>query len=256
MPNHPSKNEISETRWSPNPSPAGDENLSDYLFHELNRLSDVLFNIDVMRLDKTYKDPQNIGGTDKGKPRDGDIRYSDGSDWDAGQGKNIYWYDGSQWIAMSGAGGAGDYGQFYDTSNQIAGAINTGQGVTWGGTASSRGVSVDGVDTTKINFTHSGRYYIDFTATIHSENASTKEIYFWPAKNGTDVFNSGMVHSLDTNNHRRTISRSGIFEITAGDYLQAMWATSDTDLDLHGLAASAFAPAIPSATLSVIQVSQ
>lgn len=248
MANAPSKVVKSVNRWTPNPAPSSNEKLSDYLFHELNRLSDVLFNIDVMRLESTHRVPE--------KARAGDIRYSDGSDWATGQGENIYWYDGSQWIAMSAAGGAGDYGQFYDTSNQIAGAINTGQGVTWGGTAYSRGVSVDTVDTTKINFTHSGRYYIDFTATIHSENASAKEIYFWPAKNGTDIANSGMVHSLDTNNHRKTISRSGIFEISSGDYLQAMWATSDTDLDLHGLAASAFAPAIPSATLSVIQVGQ
>ena len=65
-----------------------------------------------------------------------------------------------------------------------------------------------------------------------------------------------MVHTLESNDHRRTISRSGIFDVNSGDYLQAMWATNDTDLDLHGLAASAFAPAIPSVTLSVIQVSQ
>ena len=248
MANARSKVVKSVNRWTPNPAPVSNENLSDYLYHELNRLSDVIFNIDVMRLEQTNAIPE--------KPREGDIRYADGSNWSAGQGENIYWYDGAQWIAMSGAGGAGDYAQFYDTSNQIAAAVDTGQGVTWGGTAYSRGVSVDTVDTTKINFTHSGRYYIDFTATIHSENASAKEIYFWPAKNGTDIANSGMVHSLDTNDHRKTISRSGIFEMSAGDYLQAMWATSDTDLDLHGLAASAFAPAIPSATLSVIQVGQ
>jgi len=248
MANAPVKNIKSVNRWTPNPAPVNNEKLSDYLFSELNRLSDIIFNLDVMRLESTHKAPE--------KPRAGDIRYSDGSDWATGQGENIYWYDGTQWIAMSGAGGAGDYGQFYDTSNQIAGAVDTGQGVTWGGTAYSRGVSVDSVDTTKINFTHSGRYYIDFTATIHSENASSKEVYFWPAVDGTDIANSGMVHTLESNNHRRTISRSGIFEISGGSYLQAMWATNDLDLDLHGLVASAFAPAIPSATLSVIQVSQ
>ena len=117
------------------------------------------------------------------------------------------------------------------------------------------GFSTSSGKSTKINFSNSGKYYIDFTATIHSENASSKEIYFWPAVDAVDLANSGMVHTLESNNHRRTISRSGIFQISAGSYLQAMWATDDTDLDLHGLAASAFAPAIPSVTLSVVQVS-
>jgi hypothetical protein len=35
-----------------------------------------------------------------------------------------------------------------------------------------------------------------------------------------------------------------------------MWAVDDLDLDLHPEAATAFAPATPSATLSIIQVSQ
>lgn len=248
MSNAPNKNFKSVKRFTPTPTPVKDVDLPTYLYNELVKLSDFLVNIDLSSIDETHVAPD--------KSRNGDIRYADGTDWNPGQGKNLYYYDGTNWIALAGAGGAGDHGQFYDTSNQIAGAINTGQGVTWGGTAYSRGVSVDGVDTTKINFTHSGRYYIDFTATIHSENASSKDVYFWPAINGTDVANSGMVHTLESNNHRRTISRSGIFNLNSGDYLQAMWATSDTDLDLHGLSASAFAPAIPSATLSVIQVAQ
>lgn len=238
----------SVTLYEPGPLPEDVDDLGIYLVTELKRLGSILYNQATFRLERIHEEPQ--------RPRVGDIRYADGSDWEPGQGENIYWYDGTNWIAMSGSGGAGDYAQFYDTSNQIATAVDTGQGVTWGGTAYSRGVSVDTVDTTKINFTHSGRYYIDFTATIHSENASSKEVYFWPAINGVDISNSGMVHTLESNDHRRTISRSGIFDVNSGDYLQAMWATNDTDLDLHGLAASAFAPAIPSATLSVIQVSQ
>ena len=249
MANAPSKVVKSVNRWTPNPAPVSNENLSDYLYHELNRLSDVIFNIDVMRLEKTHRDPSD----NNGKPRDGDIRYADGSDWQE-EGQNLYYYNGTQWIPLGGGGGAGDYGQFYDTTNQTAASINTGQGVEWGNTAYSRGVTIDGSDSTKINFSNSGKYYIDFTATIHSENASSKEIYFWPAIDGTDIDNSGMVHTLESNDHRRTISRSGIFQISAGSYLQAMWATDDTDLDLHGLAASAFAPAIPSVTLSVVQV--
>jgi len=78
------KNVKSVTRWTPNPAPSSNENLSDYLFRELNRLSDVVFNLDVMSLGQTNVQPQ--------KPRDGDIRYADGTNWNPGSGQGVYIY--------------------------------------------------------------------------------------------------------------------------------------------------------------------
>ncbi len=92
MPNASVKNVKSVTRWTPNPSPASNENLSDYLFHELNRLSDVIFNLDVMRLEQTNVEPD--------KPRDGDIRYADGTNWNPGSGIGIYAYVGGAWTKL------------------------------------------------------------------------------------------------------------------------------------------------------------
>lgn len=34
------------------------------------------------------------------KPRDGDIRYADGSYWNPGAGKGIYAYNGTAWVKM------------------------------------------------------------------------------------------------------------------------------------------------------------
>ena len=61
MANAPSKNVKSVNRWTPNPAPVNNDQLSDYLFHELNRLSDIIFNLDVFRLEPTNVDPQNEG---------------------------------------------------------------------------------------------------------------------------------------------------------------------------------------------------
>lgn len=249
MANAPVKNVKSVNRWTPNPAPSSNEKLSDYLFHELNRLSDVLFNIDVMRLESTHRVPE--------KARDGDIRYSDGSDWATGQGKNLYYYNGTKWIAFAGGSGAGSYAEFFDTSQQTAALIDTAYPITWNGTDVTDGVSLNVSDTSKIEFTYGGIYHIDMSATIHSTSASSKDVWIWPRINGVDVANSSsMVNSLDTNNHRQTINRSGLFTIASGEYLQWMWATSDTDLDLHGTAASAFGPAVPSATVTIVQVDQ
>ena len=101
MANAPVKNIKSVNRWTPNPAPVNNDNLSDYLFNELNRLSDIIFNLDVMRLEQTNKDPKDTTiGIDRGKPRDGDIRYADGTNWNPGSGIGIYAYIGGAWTKL------------------------------------------------------------------------------------------------------------------------------------------------------------
>ena len=237
-------------KYTPLPIPKGqDEVLVRYLQEELRRISETVNDISDGHLDKVHVEPP--------RPREGDIRYADGSDWNPSQGESLYYFDGTNWITFgSGFGGAGDFAQLADTTNQTVTAINTAQGITWNTTAYSQGISVDGTDASKIYFTHSGKYYINFSCLLHSESSSNKDIWIYPAINGTTITGSGIHHTLASNDHKRTLSKAGIFEITAGDYLQAMWAVDDTDLDLSPEAATAFAPATPSATLSIIQVSQ
>ncbi len=249
MANAPVKNIKSVNRWTPNPAPVNNDNLSDYLYHELNRLSDIIFNLDVMRLEQSNTAPD--------KPRDGDIRYADGTNWNPGQGENLYYFDGTNWIAFAGGSGSGSYSEFYDTSQQTVASINTAYPVTWNGTDVADGVSLNVSDTSKMEFTYSGVYHIDMSATIHSTSASSKDVWIWPRIDGVDVANSSsMVNSLDANNHRQTINRSGLFSLTSGQYLQWMWSTNDLNLDLHGTTASAFGPAVPSATVTIVQVDQ
>ena len=81
----------SVTRWVPNVPPA--ESLEGaYLFEELKRLSDVLVNIDNLRLEITYVEPD--------KPRDGDVRYADGTEWNPGSGVGVYIYISTAWVKL------------------------------------------------------------------------------------------------------------------------------------------------------------
>ena len=80
----------SVNRWSPNPAPVAPEQLPDYLFNELNRLGDIVFNLDTFRLEQTNVEPS--------KSRDGDIRYADGVNWNPGSGgEGIYAYFNATW---------------------------------------------------------------------------------------------------------------------------------------------------------------
>ena len=76
-------------RWSPNPAPVSPEQLPDYLFNELNRLGDIVFNLDTFRLEQTNVEPS--------KSRDGDIRYADGTNWNPGGGEGIYAFFNDTW---------------------------------------------------------------------------------------------------------------------------------------------------------------
>ena len=52
-----SKKIKSVSSWSHNPAPVSTEQLPDYLFNELNRLGDILFNIDMLQLSQTNVAP-------------------------------------------------------------------------------------------------------------------------------------------------------------------------------------------------------
>lgn len=153
-----------------------------------------------------------------------------------------------------GSNAVGSYGAFYTNVEHDAGAVNTATAITWEGTGYSNGVAVDGTTTSRINFTNSGTYAIDFSAELHSENSSAKKIWIWPRINGTDVLNSTIVTTLTSNDDRIVVSRAGMFTVSAGDYLEAVFAVDDIDLDIHGTPATAFAPASPSATISIFGV--
>ena len=188
--------------------------------------------------------------------KSGDSAYQDGlMMWRRSDNKAIVSYDGA-WHPLSEGGGTnqGSYAMFYDTTNQTATSVDTAYGISWNNTAYSNNISIDGTDATKLNFSKSGTYHIVFSATIHSENASSKNIYFFPRIDGVDIDGSTMMHTLDNNNNRKVVTRAGLFTITAGSYIQAMWATSDTDLDLHGETGLSFAPDIPSATITIMEV--
>jgi len=79
----------SVTRYEPGPLPENQEDLGVYVVTELKRLGNILFNQSVMRLEETNTAPP--------KPRDGDIRYADGTNWNPGAGAGIYWFDGTTW---------------------------------------------------------------------------------------------------------------------------------------------------------------
>lgn len=150
--------------------------------------------------------------------------------------------------------GENSYGSFADFTGQTVAGADTATAITFNTSAYSHNVSIDGADASKIVFDRAGIYQLNFSAEITSSSGSTVTFYFWPRINGTDVANSTMVTTLHNNGQKKIISRSGVFDVNADDYLQSMFAVSSTDGSLSTTAATAFCPASPSVTLSVAEL--
>lgn len=171
--------------------------------------------------------------------------------WDRAESQVVVSKDG-EFVALRY--GHSDRMLAYTTATHSAAATNTPYAITWENNPISQHIAVDGTTTSRIVFEHAGTYKIEFSAELLSSNSSSKSIYIWPRINGTDIPFSGFVTTISANGDRIACGRSGLFTVDADDYLEAMFAVTDTALSINGSAATAFAPASPSATIIVTEV--
>lgn len=143
------------------------------------------------------------------------------------------------------------YGTFSSTQEQTAAQNNTAYEITFNTTNIASGFSIE--DNTEITAAYSGLYNFNANVQMTSTNASAKDIYFWVAKNGTNIANSTRIISLAQNSQSLVFNCLWEISLTADDYVEVRWATSDTAMKLSSPAATAFAPATPSILLTVTQ---
>ena len=138
------------------------------------------------------------------------------------------------------------------TTDQTAASANTAYALTY--TSSIAEGVTNGTPASRIVFAEAGQYMISFSAQIASTSSSTVNFWFWPRINGTDVTGSTMKNALHQNGAVLVVSRSAIFDVNAGDYLEAMWAVDSTSGFLDATAATAFAPAAPASTIAITRL--
>ena len=170
--------------------------------------------------------------------------------WDDDNGYPVVSKDGAfvQIILEDG------HASLYRTTDVTAAAINTAYAITYDAPTGNVGIDRDATDNSKIVFDEAGEYLVMFSAQISSTSSSTVKFYFWPRLNGTDATNNTIVYSLHQNDATVVVSRSAKFDVSAGDYLQVMWAVDSTSGYLDAQAATAFAPAAPATTLHITRM--
>ena len=78
--------------YAPGIVPRESSRLQEFLEIELGKIKSALDVLAAGHLDKSYAAP--------GRPRDGDIRYADGTTWNPGSGVGVYYYNGSSWVFL------------------------------------------------------------------------------------------------------------------------------------------------------------
>ena len=147
------------------------------------------------------------------------------------------------------------YGEFTKTVDQIPAAANTAYALTFTNTQISNGVVI-GSPTSRIVVPESGLYQFDATIQLTSGNSSAKNVWVWLRKNGTNVANSARLVTMDINNGYVPVTVIQTISMAANDYIEMMFAASDTAVTVDTVAATAFAPGAPAVILNVTQVQQ
>lgn len=141
-------------------------------------------------------------------------------------------------------------GAFYDTTTQTAAAINTAYAITLDSTSLTQGVSI-GTPTSRVYVDRTGSYNIQFSLQLVSTNAASKDVYIWADVNGTSVPESATKLTMSGSSNAYVAAWNFVIRMSAGDYFRLMWSTSNTNVQIARIAASAPVPAIPSVILTV-----
>lgn len=149
---------------------------------------------------------------------------------------------------------ADGYAFFGRAADATATASDTAEALTLDAPAMASGIA-RGTPSSRIVFAEGGTFLLAFAAQITSSSGSTVTFRFWPRINGADIAGSTIVANLHQNDATLVVSRSAVFTVAAGDYLEVMWAVSDhTTAYLQASPATAYAPGSPSASLSITRL--
>ena len=160
---------------------------------------------------------------------------------------------------LTGVGGAsGFWGAFWSNQDQSAANTTTAYPITLNNTdPDSIGVSV--VSNSQVTFANAGVYNIQFSAQADRVSGSGSDnIDIWFRKNGTDIPESNTVVTVagGAAAAKTVAAWNYMLKLSAGDYIELVWRTSDINLQLihEAAATSPTRPAIPSVIVTAQQV--
>jgi hypothetical protein len=159
---------------------------------------------------------------------------------------------GLRWGSVSSADASPNYGNFISTVTQTPITLSTGQPVTLNSTLSSNNFSV--ANGSEITAAVAGLYNLQFSIQIVSTGGGGGNVEIWFAKNGSVIPNSNTHFSVKNVNEAEFAALNFIDSLSAGDYLEVIWATDNSNIRLATPASTMGGPATPSVILTIVPV--
>jgi hypothetical protein len=159
-------------------------------------------------------------------------------------------------ISAAAEADSAPYGAFQDSTDQTAANTTTAYAVTFNTTDYSNGVYVS--DSSRLNVRNYGIYNIQFSFQFKNTSNDGQDVDIWFRKNGTDVAGSNSKFYLPTrksagNPSHLIAAMNYVLEMNANDYVQVMWAVSNTGVSLeqYPTDTSPTRPATPSTIITM-----
>lgn len=146
------------------------------------------------------------------------------------------------------------HGSFYDTTTQTNPVASTANLMTLNTTVSSFNTTLSVVPS-RVYVAETGIYNIQFSAQLDKTSGSAADIYIWLRINGQDVADSASKIAIQGTAAETVAAWNFMPVLQANDYIEIAWSSSDTNVTLSAVAASAPVPGIPSVILTISWVS-
>jgi len=109
---------------------------------------------------------------------------------------------------------------------------------------------------TRVTITEAGLYNFQFSAQLNknSGGSSAIDVYIWARLNGVDVPETNTRVTIQGPNSYTVAAWNLMFNVTAGQYFQLMWGSTDPHAEVAYIAAPTIGPVVPAVILTVNRV--
>jgi hypothetical protein len=111
--------------------------------------------------------------------------------------------------------------------------------------------TITATKSTRITVAADGVYNFQFSAQLDKTSSSKKDVWIWARINDVDVSDSATKITLAGSSAATVAAWNFVYQLSANDYFELMWATDDVDCYMPSEPASAFLPSIPAIIMTV-----
>jgi hypothetical protein len=142
-------------------------------------------------------------------------------------------------------------GLFFSTTDQPIGAANVAQPIDFPIEYLNNAIRVNSGTDSRVYVDIGGVYNFQFSGQLLSGSSSSKQVYIWISRNGTDIGYSTHQYTVAGSGNHLNISWNFDIDLDEGEYIEMQWASDDVNMKLESAVATALHPGIPSAVMAV-----